>query len=323
MFLYVKKEDKLEKIDFNPGDIIPTNTVWIDLLNMTQEEEKAVETFTGINIPSREEMHEIEVSSRLYEEHNAVFMTAMLVTRSDTPEPESHPVTFILVKDLLVTVRHTDSQPFILFSLRTTKLTPKHFIGVHFLMGIIESIIDRTADILEHIDSSLNNVTSSVFLSSQKANAPKTNFVALLESIGLEGDLVSKCRESLVTITRLIAYSKETMPILQSGELASRVHTALRDSSELSKHVDFLAHRVSFLLDATLGMINIEQNAIIKAFSIAAVVLLPPTLIATLYGMNFKVMPELQWEYGYPLTLLLMFFSALFPYLYCKKRKWL
>lgn len=324
LLLYVKEDDShIKKIHFKEGTDIPDNTIWLDLLDMTAEEERAVESFTHINIPSRSEMHEIELSSRLYEAHNSVFMTATLVARSESEQPESHAITFILVNNRLITIRYVESQPFLLFSLRSEKIAPSQASGSSFFVGLLESIIDRAADIIEHIDLNLDMLTSVIFFAPKHKSAPKRDLEKTLEAVGLNGDLISRMRESLVTLNRMMNYVQQSLESFQSGELLHRLKTVSKDSLALSDHLGFLSTKINFLLDATLGMINIEQNNVIKIFSIAAVVLLPPTLIATIYGMNFRIIPELHWALGYPFALCLMLVSAIAPYLYFKKKKWL
>jgi magnesium transporter len=146
---------------------------------------------------------------------------------------------------------------------------------------------------------------------------------AVMERIGRIGDLVSKSRESLVSLGRLLSYVQQSSSVTLTPDLRARFKTLSRDVLALSDHASFVNSKTSFMLEATLGLINIEQNDIIKIFSVAAVAFLPPTLIASIYGMNFHHMPELDWMLGYPLALLLMVFSAVVPYVYFKRRGWL
>jgi magnesium transporter len=157
----------------------------------------------------------------------------------------------------------------------------------------------------------------------RKANRVDRDLRALMERIGRNGDLLSKARESLVSLTRLLAFVQQSTQVQMSQDVRGRFRNVSRDATALSDHASFVSNKINFLLDATLGLINIEQNAIIKIFSVAAVVFLPPTLIASIYGMNFHHMPELGWEGGYPWALGLMVVSAVLPYVYFKRRGWL
>jgi magnesium transporter len=158
---------------------------------------------------------------------------------------------------------------------------------------------------------------------SRSAAQTSRDFQKILSRLGRAGDLASKVRESLVSLGRLLAFAIQGTQARGRKTGSARLKTIGRDVASLSDYAAFLNNKVGFLLDATLGMINIEQNAIIKIFSVAAVVFLPPTLIASIYGMNFAHMPELGWPLGYPLALALMVVSAILPYLYFKRRGWL
>ena len=144
-----------------------------------------------------------------------------------------------------------------------------------------------------------------------------------MERIGRDGDLTSKARESLVTLGRQLTFIQQAQAIQIPKELLPRYRSMSRDVLALSDHASFLANKSSFMLQATLGLINIEQNNIIKIFSVAAAVFLPPTLIASIYGMNFRFMPELDFHLGYPLALFLILISAVLPYIYFRRRGWL
>lgn len=321
MYIYTKEGSALKRHDLPVGDTIPANTVWIDLLNLTPEEEKRVEAFLNVDIPTREEMHEIEVSSRLYHENGGIYMTAILVTNSDTPEPEMHAFTFIIVGERLVTLRYSDPQPFRAFSSRAERLPAAQHSGTAMYVGLVETIVTRIADILEQIGQDADTSTQSIFRKPAEAGK-KPDYQSVLVEIGRTGDLISKTRESLVTMSRMVTYATQSETI-SHGENASRLVAIAKDVTALSDHASFLSNKVTFLLDATLGMIGMEQNNIIKIFSVAAVTFLPPTLIASIYGMNFSHMPELSWKTGYPLALALMVLSAWLPYKYFKKKNWL
>ncbi len=302
---------------------IPDDGVWVDLLEPSAEEERAVERELGIDIPSREEMREIETSNRLYEEDGVLYMTTTIAAKLDTARPESTAVTFILAKGRLITNRYVDTRPFRNFIAYAERHPGACNSAVSIFAGLIEAITERIADTLERVGNDLDAVSGSIFQTDPEARKSKRDLRGLLERIGFNGELNSKARESLVSLARLLVFVQQSSNIALNDEHRSRFRSIARDAAALSDHASFLGTKVSFLLEATLGLINLEQNNIIKLFSVAAVMLMPPTLIASIYGMNFRHMPELEWPLGYPLALLLMFGSILGIYVYFKRRGWL
>jgi len=302
-----------------------SRAVWVDLLTPTPTEEATVETTLGVDVPTRAEMEEIEVSSRLYTQDTAAVMTMTLPTQSDTDEPEMAPVSFVLAGDRLITVRYHTPRAFETFVSRANKAALGCRTGEGVLIALLETIVDRLADILERAGRDVDAISREVFQQETPGRkAPRRDFRRVLSEIGRKGDLTSHIRDSLVSLKRLIGFLTQlTSGSKSDKDLRARVKTLTRDTDSLLDHASFLAQKTSFLLEATLGMINIEQNAIIKIFSVAAVIFLPPTLIASIYGMNFQYMPELGWPFGYPLALALMVVSAILPYWYFKHRGWL
>jgi magnesium transporter len=301
--------------------------IWLDLLNPTAEEVKLVEAHLGIGIPSRDEMAEIELSDRLYSEDGAEFMTMTAVTSVEGDNPVKTPVTFIVKGESLVTVRHADTKSFMIYAAKVQRAnTTTCTSGEAVMVGLVEALIDRTADTLERIGDEVDAISHEVFRNKAETASKKTHDLqSLIEQIGRQGDLLTKVRESLVSMARLVAYhgAVDSRTGRSAKELRQRMKLAQRDATSLGEHAIFLSSKINFLLDATLGLINLEQNQIIKIFSVAAVAFLPPTLVASIYGMNFDVMPELHWSAGYPLALGLMVLSAVVPYLYFKRRGWL
>jgi magnesium transporter len=298
--------------------------VWIDLMNPTPEEDLLLERAVGVDIPTREEMEEIEVSSRLYFEEGAAFMTATLLAQADRDDPAMAPVTFVLTGAQLVTVRYHDPRPFQTFRQRAAKVPMGATTGFGALIGLLEIIVDRLADVLERAGRDVETISRGIFQQNGDKERKSRDFQEWLEQIGRKGDLNSKIRDSLLTLERLGGFlGQVTSQGSDDPQLRGRLATLGRDVQSLTDHSSFLSQKITFLLDATLGMINIEQNAIIKIFSVAAVVFLPPTLIASIFGMNFKHMPELGWMLGYPYAVGLMTLSAVLPYLYFKWRRWL
>jgi len=303
---------------------ITEDAVWIDLLNPTQEEEQKIEQALKFDVPTREEQQEIEASSRLYQEDGAYFMTATLLYQPEEGEARTTPVTFILAGQRLVTVRYAQPRAFAIYVARCNRTEADLKSGAAVLIGLLETIIDRLADFIERIQAEVEGLSHSIFEIQGRAAARQRGFDVMLRAIGREGEITSKARESAYSFGRLLTFlahavneRKEVKP------LQSRVRSAARDVTSLTDHATFLSGKIIFLLDATLGMINIQQNDIIKIFSVAAVVFLPPTLLASIYGMNFHHMPELDWWFSYPLALVLMVLAAVLPYLYFKRKGWL
>lgn len=324
---FVQSGDTLEHLD---------GAVWVDILRPGKDEESAVERALGIDVPTIEEMSEIEVSSRLYTEDGATFMTAMMLSHTDGDNVLLSPITFILKGEQLVTVRYAEPRSIDAFIARCQKNSTYTADGV--VTGLLEGLIERIGDVLERTGHELDDLSDNIFslqvpraAASAPAGKPSKpekrkprNYQSVLEQIGRKGDLLSKVRESLVSFQRLLAFGAEIAASRKPGkEYEGRIRTLSRDVQSLSDHTTFLTQKINFLLDATLGMINIEQTGIIKIFSVAAVVFLPPTLIASIYGMNFEYMPELSWPYGYPMAIGLMILSAIVPYQFFKWRGWL
>jgi magnesium transporter len=301
-------------------------TVWIDLLNPSKDEDHLVENALGIAVPTREEMAEIEASSRLYQEGGAHYMTALVLHQADVPnEPATTtPITFILSGHRLVTVRYAEPRAIKIFLNRALKKDAACMTGAAVMVGLLEAIIDREADRVERIQGEVDKLSQTIFGTKGGERTRSLRFDVNIRAIGNEGELTSRSRESLLTLDRLLTYLSHVMS--ERGDdkaLKARVKTANRDVQSLADHIGYLSTKITFLLDATLGMINNEQNSIIKIFSVLAVALMPPTLVGTIYGMNFKHMPELEWSYGYPWAIGLMIISALLPWLYFKRKGWL
>jgi magnesium transporter len=317
--LYQLQNDRLVSVE-GSGEP-PADIAWIDLVHPTDEEEGHVERLLGIEIPTREEMAEIEISSRLYRESDALYMTASILLGADTPAPQNHPVTFILMHGRLVTVRYSEPSAFRNFVRQAAKADTDLKSADGIFVALMEAVIDRTADILEKVGVDMDAVSRGVFQAEDDNDVSK-DFKAVLRRIGRNGDLNSKVRESLVSIGRLVNFLGAECGDRRPG-LREYTETMAADIRSLTDHSSYVAGTTVFLLDATLGLINIEQNAIIKIVSVVSVLIMPPTLIASIYGMNFEVMPELDWRIGYPLALLAMVVAAIIPYGYFKRRGWL
>jgi magnesium transporter len=322
--VFVPSESSLRKVPIEDLAALPESAVWVDLLSPTQAEDRAVERLAGIAIPTREDMQEIEISSRLYIENGARYMTATLMCQADTEMPKTTAVTFILVGHRLVTVRYDQPKPFALVENKLARSCASGITGEMVLMELLDAVIDRCADILEHVGANVDQVSHDIFEPPSERPAGAKRYSLILIAIGREGDLTSKVRESLVSIGRLVAFLSAVMEgVKWSKDMREQLKTQQRDVASLTDHASYLASKITFVLDALLGVVNLEQNNIIKLFSVMAVVLMPPTLIASIYGMNFKNMPELEWTHGYPFALIAMLAAAVVPYLVFKWKRWL
>jgi len=321
--IYLANESGVQPVELTESnqDILK-KALWIDLLSPTTQEEKLVEKYIGIEVPTKEEMIEIEPSSRLYKEKNALFMTASMVAQSESTEPKIDAVTFILLAQQLITIRYVEPHSFKHFIAYLSRLDTNEYNPQMMLVGLLEPTTDRLADILEKVSHQIDQASQMIF----RANPPsrkKIDYKIVLQNIGANGDLATKVRESLVSFNRLVSFFEQTYSLKLDQNIQTRLKLIMNDINSLGDYATFISNKVSFLLDATLGMISIDQNNTIKIFSVAAVIFLPPTLIASIYGMNFTHMPELHWYFGYPMAVALMVISAWLPFRYFKKKKWL
>lgn len=300
--------------------------IWIDMVNPTSEDEKIVERLTGFNVPTREDMQEIEMSSRAYDEAGVLFLTAPVLATSKTEKTVSEPVTFVVAGNRLVTVRYHEPYSFVRFVDTAARQVQGCSTGQAVLIGLLETIVDRLADILEAQGRVQTDISKSVFVPKRSSKTGATLSNVLLR-IGSSEELNGMAGESLVAIQRLSGFLSARAPAKAATKVAAqdkaRLKTLLRDISSLQDYAGTQKQKLVFLLDATLGMISIQQSDIIKVFSVVAFVFLPPTLIASIYGMNFHFMPELDWPWGYPAALVAMVISAIVPYLLFKRRGWM
>jgi len=307
--------EDLEVLSPTEGWRPPEDALWLDLLTPTRAEELTVEAALGVELPTREEMAEIEPSSRLYQSDGATFMTATLLARQPDDRRIDAPVTFVLVNGLLVTIRYNELKAFDLFAERAHGLGITT--GTVAMFNLLDAAIERLADLLEHTGEEVHKVSQAIF------SRPKgAQFEALLTDLARTQSLTSMTRNSLVSLARLFSFAALAHEIADDPDCRAHLRSLQRDGQSLTEHAGFQSSHIAFLLDAALGLINIEQNGIIKFFSVAAVILMPPTLVASVYGMNFHHMPELAWPYGYPMALSLMALSAIGPILWFKRRGW-
>jgi len=320
---YAPAQGGLAAAALGPGTVPGEGIVWLDVMAPDAGEIAYLRDAFGIAAPSRAEMEEIEASSRIYAEGGTTFMTAVLPAGADGDHPEMAPVTFALTGAMLITLRYHEPRPFRSYPAHAEKFPGGCASGEAVLFGLLEEIVDRLADVLERAGGEIDATSRRVFRRPGPAAREKPDYRAVLEEIGAKGDLLSNMRYALITVERLIGYLGQRALEGRDKARRAQVKSLARDSRSLIDHASYLTQKVTFLLDATLGLIGIEQNAIIKIFSVAAVAFLPPTLIASIYGMNFEAMPELGWPYGYPLALGLMVVSAVVPLWFFRRRGWL
>ena len=320
---FVSQPQGLARFQLRADAAIPAEAIWLDLLEPTPSEEKRVESFLSIDVPTRDEMREIEASNRLYEEDGALYMTATVVTKLDSDLPESTQITFILSAAKLVTNRYVDPLPFRRFIAYAERHPASCNTPPAVLAGIVESIVNRVADVIERVAMDLDAASAEVFSVSRRHKGVMRDFRKVLERLGQNGELISKARESLVSLGRLLTFVQQSTSIPMTQEVRARFRTLARDVMAMSDHASFLGTKVSFILDATLGQINIEQNNILKIFSVVTVFLLPPSVIGAVYGMNFSHIPGAQEPWGFWAAVGLMLASAIGPFLYFKRKGWL
>src|SRR5688572_16671875 len=321
--VYVARPQGLARADFAPGQPLPANLLWIDLIAPTLDEERCVEQALRIEVPTREEMREIEASNRLYDEGGVLYMTATIVTKLDTDLPESTQVTFILTGSQLITNRYVDPLPFRRFIAYAETHPAVCTSPTILLAGLLESIVNRIADVIERVAADLDQISASVFTPPRRGRTQPRDFRRALERIGQNGELISKARESLVSLMRMLVFVQQSANGQISQDARAKFRTLSRDVTAMSDHASFLGDKVSFVLDATLGMVTIDQNNILKIFSFVTVFLLPPSVIGAFYGMNFTHIPWLGAPWGPWAALGFMGLSAIVPYFIFKYRGWL
>jgi magnesium transporter len=324
---YVVRNGSVVSADVSLASDLPQPCLWADALAPTPEEIALIERSLGLHLPTHEEMREIEPSNRLYVENGAIFMTATVIVRADEPNPSNDVITFVLARGTLVTVRYYESKAIPVFAQRLTRQAQVQCEDV--LLGLLEALVNRIADILEKMSVDLDGISRIIFDDrpgrAKRRSGEARDLQVVLKMLGRNEDLASTGRESLMGLDRMARFlmnisNDEAQRF--GKERKARLKTLTRDVHSLNEYATFENNKIFFLLDATLGMINIEQNRIIKLFSVAAVVFLPPTLIASVYGMNFDVMPELKWVFGYPAALAAMVLSAVLPYWFFKRKGW-
>lgn len=295
---------------------------WIDLFRGTAEEEALVRAL-GLDVPSLADMEEIEVSNRLYHEDDADFLTVVLPGLDAAGQQVMNPVCFVLMAERLVTIRHHAPRPFETYPPRAEKSSLGCSSPDRIFLSLVEEVIGRLADHLETAGRGLDAVSRSIYRAGPKALGQE-ELQRALYNLGEEGERVSRVRLSLLTLGRAQNYVDQILGHRLSGEgLGLVLKGQLKDIEALEVHADFLSSRLGLMSDATMGTINLAQNTTVRIVSVVAVLFMPPTLIASVYGMNFARMPELAQPWGYPMALGLMVASAIATWAVFRWRGWL
>ena len=307
---------------------LPADAAWIDLIDPTDEEKAFVERSTGLSVPTLEQLREVEASSRLRQVKGALYLSLPLVFRDANRRPKITPVGFLLTREHLVTVRFEELKAFDTCQARIGEGDVCHPSAAGIFVALLEAIVDRLADVLEEVGEDVDEAADEVFgrdaegVKSRRPKAQGQRLRVMLRRVGRYRQLLSKIRATLLGIARMAPYVKDEGHSWLPDGTVRRLDTVEHDVVSLDEYETHLSDKVQFLLDADLGFINIEQNDTFRVLTVVSVVGIPPTLIASMYGMNFKNMPELSWTYGYPWGLGLILLSALLPLLWFRLKGW-
>ena len=320
---YHQQNGVLKGVLVGDDENLPGDALWIDMFDPTAAERAKVEAALGAEMPTRADMEEIEISSRLYQEEANLFMTAMVLAQTDSEMPSAGAITFVLFNDRLITIRYIDPLPFRTYALRCERGSITAVRADLILSQILDAMVDRMADVLERVGADVEAVSRDIFESNPHRKLGTSDFQGMLRRLGRKHDLTGKMRESLLTVGRMLTFLNQAFADKAHKDAKAHIKTLSRDVQSLQDHTSYLTNKLAYLQDATLGLINNEQNNIIKIMSVAAMVFLPPTLFASIWGMNFHYMPELDKSWGYPFAIVVMIVSAVLPYYYFKRRGWL
>jgi magnesium transporter len=296
-------------------------SVWLDLETPTEAERAEVERATSLRLPTQADVSEVEASSRLIQDGEVLTLSMPMVTSGGTEGITSAPLGFVVCPKRLVTLRYAPSLVFDKFAAHWRGTDPCG--GMCPFLGLLEAMVDRMADGLEQEGASLEKMTGAVFSADMAARNPRGRDSFLrgtLTEVGRAGERISHVRDGLLGALRIVRFVREAAAAWTEPGESKRLHTLENDIMSLNDYEAQLISKVQFLLDATLGFISIEQNNSVKTLTVVSLVGIPPTLVAGIYGMNFKVMPELNWEYGYAYGLALILLSAVLPWLWFRKR---
>lgn len=317
--VFVLQNGRLSQVNIDSRtDLEQAAPVWVDLTEPNDEERAWVKSIYGVTLPDEDEFSDIEASARYFEAENGdLHLRTDFLFEGDDDSSSTMTVAFILARNILFSVHAEDLPVFRLVRMRARSRPGSIGDYRDVLLDLYETDAEYLADALEGIYQKLEAVSTSVLKKSLSDQAA----AEVLNTIAHEEDLNGRIRRNMMDTRRAVSFLMRGR--LLSSEQFEDARQILRDIESLDGHTAFLFDKINFLMDATVGFININQNKIIKIFSVASVAFLPPTLIASIYGMNFKVMPELDWVVGYPLAILMMVGSAIAPFWYFRRRGWL
>ncbi len=314
------------KVGFD-APALPAEVNWIDVMRPEAKEVAFLERILDIKVPTLESLSAIETSSRLYRDKDLLYMSMPMIVRATSGVAQTSPLGFVLTKDYVLTVRYKQFKPCEDLHYAEVVENGRPADGPSAFISLLEAIIENGSDELEKINSELDGLSQTVF--DQGGGKPHEgpiqdtkNLRRVLGAIAANGNLASKISDVLLGMSRMLPFvSGEAESYLSPAE-AAKIKTLGRDIASLNEYERGQTDRIQFLLDATLGLTNIEQNNIFRILTVVSVVGIPPTLVASMYGMNFKNMPELEWTYGYEWGLGLILLSALIPIIWFKRRGW-
>ena len=315
---FFKNSNRLEVVtdldEFDDNEDKKSKVVWLDMLLPTQEEITFVEETFGIDFPTKQESEEIEISSRYWEEDKKIEINSFfLIANEESAHNET--VSFILQGNLLISIRYKELKTFEEFSKRFYYAPREFKNGYYIFCQLLDIRIDADADVIEKLSKDITRLRKHVFTDYTNDDEE------MLEKISSFEDLNMNIRENLMDKQRILtSFIKSTK---FDASLRNDIVIMLKDIKSLIDYTEFNFERLDYLQNIFLGVLNIEQNKVIKIFTIMNVIFLPPTLIASIYGMNFEFLPELKWEYGYAFSLVLMVISAVSPIVYFKKKGWI
>jgi len=302
----------------------PPTVSWIDLMQPTNEERASVEGGYGLKLPSREELSQVELSSRLAERNGVLFLSMPTVSHMSGLDQAQSPLGFVLSKKLLVTIRYAQLHAFETVAQKRST-DGGSFSSVETFAALVDGMLELSADVIEQVAAELDGVSRAVFSKLGKQNHVTQSNDALrrvLIGVGTAGERLSRIRDSILGLQRIVPFVAGTEQDWIPANIRARLKTTQSDLSSLTEYETHLSNKVQFLLDAVLGFINTKQNDIFQVLTVISIVGIPPTLVASIYGMNFKNMPELSWAWGYPFGLVLILLSAILPIVWFKWRKW-
>ncbi len=313
------------QIPDNPATENLAPAVWIDLYDPTAAESARVAAATGLHVPTRAEVSEIEASSRLIERDGVLYLSMPMLAMDDGPRVVS--AGFVLSPQRLLTVRFAPSRVFDGYVGKFPSGEVPFASGAHVLIGLLAAMVDRRADSLEKTHADLDTISHRVFSLAGKSRAGRKMEDRMLRDtlaeLGRIGDLISHIRESLLGVGRLVPFIEANTTDWLPAEHRPKLATLRDDLASLSDFDNHLSDKLQFLLDATMGFINIAQNDVMKVMTIASVVGIPPVLVAGIYGMNFKNIPEYDWIFGYQYAWALLILTTLIPLGLFWWRKWI